>query len=94
MTDEEIITALDCCYGFHCEKCPLKGDAHCGQTLKDESIRLIQSLQAEVDKLQEFADALHLSTIRLYDIEVVPFDSVKNWAKTFGIKMIGGSDAL
>ena len=56
MTEKEIITALDCCYGFHCEKCPLKGDAHCGQTLKDESVKLIQSLQAEVERLKEECD--------------------------------------
>ena len=52
MTDEEIITALNCCYGFHCEKCPLKGDDHCGLTLEDESIKLIERLKAEIESLK------------------------------------------
>ena len=52
MTDEKIITALNCCYGFHCEKCPLKGDDHCGLTLEDESIKLIERLKAEIESLK------------------------------------------
>lgn len=56
MKDSEIIDALNCCYGFHCEKCPLKGDDHCGLTLEDESIKLIERLKAEIDKLKEEHD--------------------------------------
>lgn len=52
MRDEEIITALNCCYGFHCERCPLKGDEHCGLTLEDESIKLIERLKAEIERLK------------------------------------------
>ena len=76
-----------CNYDKHCIRVEVyKCCAH--QLQKAE----IAQQQKDIDNLQEFADALHLSTIRLYDIEVIPFESVKNWAKTFGIKIIGGSD--
>ena len=78
MTEKEIITALDCCYGFHCEKCPLKGDAHCGQTLKDESIRRIQSLQAEIDywKQQTFNGCMEKENI----YKVARAEAIKKFA--------------
>ena len=54
MTDKEIITALNCCYGFHCEKCPLKRVPDCKQKLMDESVELInrqQEIIANISKL-------------------------------------------
>ena len=52
MSDKEIIRALECCYGFHCERCPLKADIHCRQKLLDESIDFINRQQAEIELLE------------------------------------------
>ena len=60
MKDSEIIDALNCCYGFHCEKCPLKGDDHCGLTLKYESIKLIERLKAEIEEKKELLKACEI----------------------------------
>lgn len=54
MTDRDILNGLECCYGFHCEKCPLKRVPDCKQKLMDESVELInrqQEIIANISKL-------------------------------------------
>lgn len=56
MTDNEIITAMEWCYGGtsdNCRSCPLEGVAFCIDRLEDESIKLIKQQKAEIERLKE-----------------------------------------
>ena len=60
-TDEEIITAMECCsFGEHCEKCPFwdveEDNRSCSDILYEKELEMIKRLQSENAALRERLD--------------------------------------
>ena len=87
LTDKEIVKALECCGKLHienidsfCNECIFKGKAMCIGYLCDNSIDLINRLQAENERLKPFEDkiAKFNSHIRVEDMLVFA-SSLEEW---------------
>lgn len=54
MTDEEIIKALKCCSRANCNDCPARTrmNARCAHDLSRDTLRLINSQQAEIESIK------------------------------------------
>ena len=55
MTDNEIVKALECCYGEYmkCDECPLEVKAHCVAILLDEAHDFVKRQQEEIKILKQ-----------------------------------------
>lgn len=58
MTEDEIITALECCKNSLCASCPMndKSNEDCFGDLSSWTLNLIKSRQAEIESLKERLD--------------------------------------
>lgn len=67
MTDNEIIKAMEHCYGkaaiVGCSGCPLKANGACLMILEKESVELVKRQKAEIERLKRYDEerdiALH-----------------------------------
>ena len=71
MTDDEIITALECCDFTDikaCEECPLYHTFDCSFVIIDKSLDLIARQKAEIERLKK-------------DFDIMCFVTAKRWVK-------------
>lgn len=57
LTDEQVVKALECCYGSahdKCRNCPLENVAFCEEELQNLNLDLINRLKAENERLKDF----------------------------------------
>ena len=55
LTDNEIIKALECCIEGDCDNCHYDEQTACNEYMKQDALDLINRLQAENERLKEFA---------------------------------------
>lgn len=86
-TDEEIITAIECCsFGEHCEKCPFweaeDENRSCSDALYEKELEMIKRLQSENAALRNEADTNAANAIqaklRADELEAALFTVVQN----------------
>lgn len=86
MTDNEIIKALECCYGENmiCDKCPLEYTPYCVAVLLDEAHDLIKRQQAELDRLERHTkmhDEIQAEAVKEFADRIV--EQLKESSKTY-----------
>lgn len=52
MSDEDIKKALECCFEWHCTKCPMVGKYLCSKSLREHALDLINRQQERIEELE------------------------------------------
>lgn len=91
MTDNEIIKALECCAKSSCKNCPENcGSAMCLKNLVIDSLDLINSQQAEIERLQDFNENLQTGNTALSnEILEIKSEAIKEFAERLKGRLTG-----
>ena len=85
LTDEQVVKALECCYGSahdKCRNCPLENVAFCEEELQNLNLDLINRLKAENERVEKELMKCNLEKEMLHQIvEEIESEAIKEFAE-------------